>query len=82
MKYQKKDFIQVSGELFTQVQLSGIFPDSKTFVDSIPKDDPSLILDRYDYEKKKPSFDLKKFILNFFELPEKIFHSAHKQSNR
>lgn len=70
MKYQKKDFIQVSGELFTAVQLSGIFPDSKTFVDSIPKNDPEAILEKYNYEKKKTSFDLKKFVLNYFELPE------------
>ena len=70
MNLKKEDYIQVSGELFTAVQSSGIFNDSKTFVDSIPKTEPELILDHYHSEKKKASFDLKKFILSNFNLPE------------
>jgi len=70
MNLKKEDYIQVSGELFTAVQSSGIFKDSKTFVDSIPKTEPELILDHYHSEKKKASFDLKKFILSNFNLPE------------
>ena len=70
MILEKKDFIQLSGELYTAVQSSGIFKDSKTFVDSIPKDDPKLISKQYDTEKHKKSFDLKNFILSNFTLPE------------
>lgn len=70
MKLKKEDFIQVSGELYTVVQSSGIFKDSKTFVDSIPKIDPKSISEHYKTEKNKKSFDLKKFILSNFSLPE------------
>ena len=40
----KKNFIQASGELFTAVQSSSVLKDSKTFVDSIPRNEPKLIL--------------------------------------
>jgi alpha,alpha-trehalase len=70
MVLEKKDFIQLSGELYTAVQSSGIFEDSKTFVDSIPKIDPNLIREHYQTEKNKKSFDLKKFIISNFILPE------------
>src|SRR5437870_13365911 len=36
------------GSLFQAVQLSGIFPDSKTFVDARPLFPPSVIAARYD----------------------------------
>ena len=53
MNLRKEDFIQVSGELYTAVQSSGIFKDSKTFVDSIPKNEPKLITELYENEKTK-----------------------------
>ena len=56
MKLQKKDFIQLSGDLYTAVQSSGIFKDSKTFVDSIPKNDPEVINNLYKNEKIKQNF--------------------------
>lgn len=43
---------KVYEELFTAVQTSRIFPDSKTFVDCIPKKDPKLILEEYRATKK------------------------------
>ena len=70
MVLEKIDFIQLSGELYTAVQSLGIFEDSKTFVDSIPKIDPKLISKHYETEKNKKSFDLRKFILSNFILPE------------
>ena len=45
--YDPDNFIQLSGELFEEVQLSGVFKDSKTFVDSVPKSDPDEILEAY-----------------------------------
>ena len=37
MNYDSSNFIQISGKLFNEVQQKRIFPDSKTFVDSVPK---------------------------------------------
>ncbi|MGY6742488.1 MAG: alpha,alpha-trehalase TreF [Cecembia sp.] len=56
-------------ELFEAVQLSDIFPDSKTFVDCVPKRPAEEILKEF-YEKVKQSdFDLEDFVHDNFELP-------------
>ena len=72
MVLQKKDFIQLSGELYTTVQSSGIFKDSKTFVDSIPKNDPKLITELYGNEKAKHNFNLKIFVESHFNIPSEL----------
>ncbi len=55
--------------LFEDVQLSGIFADSKTFVDSIPKSDPELIIKAYREQKDKESFSMDDFIHAYFQVP-------------
>jgi len=55
--------------LFEAVQLSDIFPDSKTFVDATAKRDPALIMKDYNEQKNKPGFDLKKFVNDNFTIP-------------
>ena len=55
--------------LFEAVQLSDIFPDSKTFVDATPKRDPSIIMKDYNDQKDKQGFDLKKFVDDNFIIP-------------
>lgn len=55
--------------LFETVQMSSIFPDSKTFVDATPKRDPSAILQDYNEQKDKQDFDLKKFVADNFTIP-------------
>jgi hypothetical protein len=55
------------GQLFTDVQLGRIFPDSKTFVDCIPLQSPAEIVAQYEKEKHQPRFDLKKFVLQHFQ---------------
>lgn len=62
-------FIQLSGPLFEDVQQSGIFPDSKTFVDSTPKIDPQKIIDKYHRLKSRSSFNLKAFVYEHFQVP-------------
>lgn len=58
----------IYGDLFIQVQMQRVFPDGKTFVDCIPKRKVADIM--YDYGLLKgPSFDLKKFVADNFELP-------------
>jgi alpha,alpha-trehalase len=58
------------GELFEQVQLQAVFPDSKTFVDCTPKTDLSSIHDRYDAVKNSKDFDLKAFVHEHFIMPK------------
>ncbi|ADW76037.1 MULTISPECIES: alpha,alpha-trehalase [Rahnella] len=57
-------------ELFTSVQSSGLFEDSKTFPDCPPKMDPLDILLRYRRIKNHPGFNLKRFVDAHFWLPE------------
>ena len=60
---------QAYGELFEQVQLQAVFPDSKTFVDCLPKAPIDEIMARFNQQKSKRNFDLKKFVDKYFELP-------------
>ncbi|MEO7767164.1 MAG: trehalase family glycosidase [Ferruginibacter sp.] len=59
---------KIYGQLFKDVQLQGIFPDSKTFVDCTPKRPVRDIM--YDYGLMKgPGMNLKRFVEDNFELP-------------
>ena len=70
MKPETADqFIQLSGPLFEDVQQSGLFKDSKTFVDSIPKSDPRQILQKYNQQKSDSFFNLKAFVYEHFQIP-------------
>ena len=62
--------IQTQGPLFEAVQQSELFPDSKTFVDTEPTDEPDKIMERYQKSKDSDSFDLHNFIQTWFSLPE------------
>ncbi|WMN10865.1 alpha,alpha-trehalase TreF [Marivirga salinae] len=65
------DFLEFyDSELFKAVQLKGVFKDSKTFVDCIPKSSLKKIQISYLAEKDRKNFDLKEFLNNNFELPE------------
>ena len=59
---------KIYGQLFVDVQTSGIFPDNKSFVDYIPKRKPADIM--YDYGlAKNPTMDLRKFVDANFTAP-------------
>jgi len=55
--------------LFEDVQMHRVFPDGKTFVDCLPKFPMEEIDGKYIRQKDEPGFDLKKFVLENFELP-------------
>ncbi|MEO7317159.1 MAG: alpha,alpha-trehalase TreF [Ginsengibacter sp.] len=55
--------------LFEDIQLSDIYPDSKTFPDVIPLKDPKKIMKNYLVEKNKPGFSIKEFAQKNFKLP-------------
>ncbi|SMD41756.1 alpha,alpha-trehalase [Aquiflexum balticum DSM 16537] len=61
---------EIYWELFDAVQLSGIFLDSKTFVDCIPKRPAKEILSDFYKEIKKDDFSLLEFIKENFVLPK------------
>ena len=69
------------GELFERVQLENIFPDNKTFVDCVPKNDLSVIRERYDQEKNKSGFDLKSFVHEYFDEPNTSAVHFKSESN-
>lgn len=66
---QPKTPDQIYGQLFIDVQLNKVFPDSKTFVDCTPIISPEQIVSRYKQEKTKAGFNLKAFVLKYFKLP-------------
>ncbi|MFC0184202.1 alpha,alpha-trehalase [Pseudarcicella hirudinis] len=57
------------GELFENVQLNDVFPDSKTFNDCTPKFKNEEILEKYLKEKTSSNFNLKEFVSSNFHLP-------------
>lgn len=64
------NYIQLSGALFEEVQRKRIYPDSKYFVDMVPKTAPQTILEKWNAEKTNKEFDLKLFIESNFDAPE------------
>ncbi len=62
---------KIYGELFTDIQMSKIFPDGKTFVDCVPKKDPAVIVADYKKIKSNPAirFSLELFVKENFALP-------------
>lgn len=64
-----REQIQTGGELFEAVQRAGLFPDSKTFVDAVPRRDPDAVMTAFRRERERPGFDLGAFVREHFELP-------------
>ena len=70
------------GTLFADVQLTGIFPDSKEFVDARPRAAPATIVARYDSARRTPGFTLRGFVEQNFDLPHPAgdgYHSVVSQ---
>jgi alpha,alpha-trehalase len=57
------------GALYRNVELSSIFPDSKTFPDLVPSTSPQEILLDYDAAQGSPGFDLQSFVNQYFSGP-------------
>ena len=65
------------GPLFSDVQLSGIFPDSKEFVDARPRFPAAEIAARYDSARRTPGFVLRAFVEQNFVLPQPAGNGYH-----
>jgi alpha,alpha-trehalase len=63
---------EIYGELFTDVQMRHVFPDSKTFADCTPKRDPKQIVKDYLAMKNDSNirFKLDEFVMGNFDLPK------------
>ena len=73
--------IESLGELYVDVQSMEIFPDSKFFVDCIPKYSVSEIVIKYEAEKRGNNFSLKSFVEANFILPAEQ-NSEYKSSEK
>lgn len=65
---------QIYKELFVDVQLKSVFPDSKTFVDCTPKINPNEIVSKYRLWRNDSLSDqsLKQFVDDYFIVPESL----------
>ncbi|HUA78730.1 MAG TPA: alpha,alpha-trehalase TreF [Dyella sp.] len=61
-------------ELFVDVQLARVFPDSKTFVDCSPRGEPERILALYRQQRSESDFDLAAFVHTHFDEPKIYKH--------
>ncbi len=68
------------GQLFHEVQMQQIFADGKTFVDCVPKIELQIIKEKYAAVQNAVDFDLKKFVIEHFELPIVFGEKAETKS--
>jgi len=76
---------QVYGALFERVQSERIFADSKTFADSVAKSAPADIARRYEAQRDRAGFSLKRFVSENFTAPGSAtseFHTAPREEIR
>ena len=60
------------GTLFQDVQMASVFADSKSFVDSKPREAPKAIVALYLAEKNRKEFSLKDFVAKHFDAPQAV----------
>jgi alpha,alpha-trehalase len=70
------------GPLFQTVQLSGIFEDSKTFVDAQALMPPREIVAAYEASRSNAGFDLAAFVTRHFALPANVGTRFHTDTSR
>jgi alpha,alpha-trehalase len=73
---------QLYGQLFVDVQMERVFPDSKTFVDAIAKDAPAIISSAIARERRKPGFDLAAFVAGNFTVQRPADSGYHSISGQ
>jgi alpha,alpha-trehalase len=62
---------ELYGELYRDVELAHLYPDSKTFADMSPNEPPPRIIADYNSARTQPRFDLKQFVEQHFTLPSR-----------
>jgi alpha,alpha-trehalase len=57
-------------DLFAAVQAAGIYPDSKTFADAVPRESPAAILNQFHAQRPGSPQSLRQFVLRYFNTPD------------
>jgi alpha,alpha-trehalase len=70
------------GAVFQDVQLAGVFPDSKTFVDARPLMAPADIAARYDTLRRVARLDLRAYVESNFEIPKAVGEGVRGDTSR
>jgi len=70
------------GPLFQAVQLAGVFPDSKTFVDAQPLEAPAEVEAQYAASRGDPGFSLRAFVTRHFALPQQQETGFHTDTTQ
>jgi alpha,alpha-trehalase len=73
--------VQELSPLYEEVQMSGLFADSKYFVDAIPLQPVGDIMAAYTAARSTPDFNLRRFVETHFQLPaeaDNSYRSANK----
>ena len=68
-------------ELFHDVQMAGLFSDSKTFADAIPVESWQAALEAYPKLREQPTFCLRKFVHEHFNLPPPVSLTSRQKFN-
>ncbi len=77
-----KTHAQLYPILFEAIQLSGVYQDSKYFVDATPKYSPDVVLRAYQLESLEVNFDISDFVERHFQLPQSVGASYQESSKR
>lgn len=71
MLFQERDYpFHYYPSLFHDVQMAGLFADSKSFADAVPLTPPEQLENLYLKAKQEPEFSLPAFIKTHFSVPE------------
>ncbi len=68
------------GQLFHDIQVARVFPDSKTLVDAKPLSAAAELVARYAAAKAGPQFDLRAFVAQNFEAPRAAGEGARSDT--
>jgi alpha,alpha-trehalase len=70
------------GQLFHDVQMSGMFSDSKTFADATPLRPPSDLVREFFTSRTATGFDLRAFVNRNFEIPRPVAGDFRSDTTR
>jgi len=73
---------EVYGDMFKEIQMKSVFPDSKTFADARAKVDPETIMLEYRKRKNDPDFDAKAFVEEYWEIPSLLSSGFKSDSTK
>lgn len=68
--------------LFERVQMEQVYDDGKTFVDAVPRKEPTEILAEYQAMHAEPSFDLRAFVTSRFAEPDPVAREFRAEPGR